>query len=591
MSDEDAPQFTEHAMLIAWGLFAQCLGMIEQLQAIPIRQKAVKHSPQSKVIEFLVANLAGLAHLKEISLAAHPLDQDLAVARAWGQACWADCSGVSRTLARLTMQETEAIVKVLQTISAPLIDQEVALALRQEGRLILDGDLSGRPVSNTSRTYPEAAYGHMDDQVRLGYQAALVSLQSPTYGRLWLSVAQHPGDTISCTEAEPMVLRAEGVLGLRPMRRVDLLRQRLAALKKGQKILKEAERQARLALEKERQALERVRQQAALLETEVHAAEAIYQEKQHPIRPNSRLAQVRHRWVSYQARQKRKEATLGRAERRFQRHQKDRQACDTEIHRLCQRLEQFEEDNRTNSFPIQAVFRLDAGFGTSENVALLIEMGYELYSKPYSNWLTGRLKNWTDEHSAWQPVGQNAEMIAWGAQNIPDFPYPLDVALERFHTGEKVRWGGLIHFGQDPAAAQPIAWFERYNQRQTIEAGNKEEKNVFELQHLKVRSRSGILLQEHFVAFAANFVRWATLWLTRECVNLSEGWLDPDQPHIKDQVKIGARSLAWVSWFEQGCLLRFDDHSIFAGRSLKVTKHWSYQLVLPFAKSCYFSLF
>jgi hypothetical protein len=79
--------------------------------------------------------------------------------------------------------------------------------------------------------------------------------------------------------------------------------------------------------------------------------------------------------------------------------------------------------------------------------------------------------------------------------------------------------------------------------------------------------------------------------LTQDCVNLPEGWLDPDRPHIKDQVKVGARSLACVNWFEQGCLLRFEDHSIFAGRSLNVKKQWSYQLVLTFAKSSYLSLF
>jgi hypothetical protein len=108
---------------------------------------------------------------------------------------------------------------------------------------------------------------------------------------------------------------------------------------------------------------------------------------------------------------------------------------------------------------------------------------------------------------------------------------------------------------------------------------------------LKVRSRSGILLQEQFVAFAANFVRWATLWLQEDCSNAPDGWLDPLHPQIKEQVKVGAQSLAWVSWYEQGCMLRFEDHSVFAGRSLKVKLHWSFQPVLPFAKSCFFSCF
>jgi hypothetical protein len=149
----------------------------------------------------------------------------------------------------------------------------------------------------------------------------------------------------------------------------------------------------------------------------------------------------------------------------------------------------------------------------------------------------------------------------------------------------------LIHFGQKPVTDDLSAWFAHYNARQTIEAGNKEEKQVFELHHLKVRSHQGILLQEYFTAFAANFIRWATLWLTETCHNIPDGWKDPSHPHVKDQVKVGAHTSAWVSWFEQGCLLRFEDHSVFAGRSLEIKKEWMFQPVLPFAKSAVFSTF
>ena len=589
MSDNDKPQLTHHAMLIPWGQFAQCLGLTEQISAIPIKQKTVEHSPQAKILEFLVANLAGLGHLKEISLSAHPLDQDNVVAQAWGQTSWADYSGVSRTLASLTCQETENILSVLASISQPFIDKEAILALRQEGRLILDGDLSGRPVSDTSRTYSEVAFGHMDDQVHLGYQAALVSLQSPTYGRLWLSVTQHPGDTVSCTEAEPMIRRSEAILGLHPTRRVDMLRKRLEVLTGCQSSLQEALEKAKESLEVARHSLEDVIQQVIQWEQYVQETEMIYQEQQRLVRPHSKLAQNRTRLACYQKRQKRREALLSQAERRLKRQQNEWQTWQNEMDLLRQRLHHFEQDNQANTTPIQAIFRLDAGFGTVENMALLIEMGYEVYSKPHGNWLTGRLIHWVNEQSQWERVGQNAEMVAWPAMKLPDFPYPLDIALERFHTGEKVRLGGLIHFGQDPVTANLTTWFECYNQRQTIEAGNKEEKQVFELHHLKVRSRSGILLQEHFVAFAANFVRWATLWLLEDCANAPEAWLDPAHPHLKEQVKVGAQSLAWVSWFEQGCLLRFEDHNVFAGRSLKVKKQWSFQLALPFAKSCFFS--
>ena len=60
---------------------------------------------------------------------------------------------------------------------------------------------------------------------------------------------------------------------------------------------------------------------------------------------------------------------------------------------LSQRLEQYDQENVANVFPIQVVFRIDAGFGTPENVAWLIEMGYDVYSRPYGAWIKPRLKS------------------------------------------------------------------------------------------------------------------------------------------------------------------------------------------------------
>ena len=78
-------QTTQHAFLAAWGSFAEHLGLIQQLQALSLKQKHCHHRPQSKVPEFLVAVLAGLPHWQDISLAAHPLEKDQAVAHVWGQ--------------------------------------------------------------------------------------------------------------------------------------------------------------------------------------------------------------------------------------------------------------------------------------------------------------------------------------------------------------------------------------------------------------------------------------------------------------------------------------------------------------------------
>ena len=189
MSNEETQvQETQHAFLVAWGWFAEHIGLLQSWQDIHLHQKTYWHTPETKVLEFLVAILAGLEHLQDISLSAHPLDMDQAVAEAWGQPGWADYSGVSRTLSALDWSEAYDVAQVLEQVSQPLIQAELDLLRSQGQRLRFDGDLTGLPVSNSSRTYPHAAFGYMDDEIRLGYQAAVVSLESPTYGRLWLSL-------------------------------------------------------------------------------------------------------------------------------------------------------------------------------------------------------------------------------------------------------------------------------------------------------------------------------------------------------------------------------------------------------------------
>jgi hypothetical protein len=265
--------------------------------------------------------------------------------------------------------------------------------------------------------------------------------------------------------------------------------------------------------------------------------------------------------------------------------------CQAQEARLQRRLAQFEADNQANLCPIQADFRLDAGFGVRDNVALLIEMGYDVYTKAYADWLTPRLKRQAATRLDWTRVGKNAEMIVWKAATWHDFPYPLDIALERFWVGDKQKHASLLHFGSDPVTTDLPTWFKRYNARQTIEAGIKEGNGVFEMHHLKVRSAPGLYLQEQFALFAANFVRWAAHWLATQCPQLPAGWQVTAQPKVKEQVKVGAHTSAWVTWQEQGCLLRFTDHSLFAGRSLEMERRWAVQLPLPFAESSCFGRF
>jgi hypothetical protein len=587
MSELSEMTLTHHAMLVAWGQYAQCIGLIRAIETILLHQKAVTHRPQTKVLEFLVAILAGFEYLKDISLSAHPLDRDPVVARAWGQPGWADHSGVSRTLRSLSATEAQQIVLALESVSQPLIDKEVVLAWTTD-RLELDADLSPRSVSDTSRTYPGAAFGHMSDHIGLGYQAAVVAMTSSTYGRLGLSVAQHPGNIVSCTQAEALVLAAERRIRRRPWRRTDLLAQRICAMQPARVELAQKVTAAQDRLVQAQTALTEVQQRVADAQQQVQILQAAYTQRDRPERPHSQLAQAKVQLAVLINRQSRREGAVARAEAWLTRCQAGLSAHDAEIARLRQRRQRFETDNATNAAPLVASLRLDAGFETPENVALSIELGYEVYGKPFGTWLLPWLQSRVTPQSQWQRVGQNAEMLAWPAVQLADFPYPLDVALEHFHTGTEIRTAALLHFGQDNVTADLPQWFHYYNARQTIEAGHKEGKGVFEVRHLKVRNQPALMLQEQAALFAANFVRFAAQWLAEQCPQLPDGWKEGTHPEVKQQVKVGAHTTAWVTWLDQGCLLRFETFSVYAGRSLAINRTWVYQPVLPFAKSSLF---
>lgn len=561
-------QETQHAFLVAWGWFADQIGLVKAIENVELEQKPYTHTPQRKVLEFLVGNLSGIKHMQEISRSAHPLDLDAAVAQAWGQEKWADYSGVSRTLSSLSWDEVHRLVGVLDQVSQPFLQAELDKIRTQKKRLRYDGDLTGIPVSNTSRTYPNAAYGHMDDEIRLGYQAGVVSLLSETVGRIWLSTTHLPGDTVSCTQAEGLVLAAEAKTGLRPKRRTELLAQRIQSHEKQVDITQKRSltQQSTVATAQDRvaEALQEVEErQKAVQEWELD-----YQTRQRQERPTSQLALARKRCQAAEHRGKSRTKAFRLAQQRLEKTQVLLSEQQTELGRLRDRLVRFEKENQSNCQVVEAEFRLDAGFGTYENIALLIEMGYEIYTKAHNHRLVMSLKNKTTSETVWERVGANAVMVGWKGMSLKHCPYPLDVGLERFYTGQTLKHSALLHFGEDPVTLNLPGWFQKYNGRQIIEAGIKESKQVFSLHKIKVRSEPAIYLQEAFVLFAANFIRWASHWLANRSDPSPEA-LKIERLGVKRQVQVGAHVSAQVIRGSEGKFLRFSENSAFAGKVLR----------------------
>ena len=89
-----------------------------------------------------------------------------------------------------------------------------------------------------------------------------------------------------------------------------------------------------------------------------------YQSRKLQERPTSRLAQARKRLQAAMKRSSSRLASYKQAHRRLDKTTTQRNQQQTELAQLSQRLIRFERDNAANGEPIEAEFRLDAGFGT-----------------------------------------------------------------------------------------------------------------------------------------------------------------------------------------------------------------------------------
>jgi hypothetical protein len=84
---------------------------------------------------------------------------------------------------------------------------------------------------------------------------------------------------------------------------------------------------------------------------------------------------------------------------------------------------------------------------------------------------------------------------------------------------------------------------------------------------LKVRSEPAIYLQPAITIFAANFFRWAAVWIEQHALP-SENSLPLNQMGIKKQVLVAANTSATVILHSGRMLLTFNPASTFAGMSL-----------------------
>ena len=562
-SADSARSITQHGMVVAWGHFANRIGLVPQLRQVPIAQKTVIRPPQENLAALLIGLLSGIEYLSDLSVGAMPLKRDTAVADAWGLQRLASASGVSRTLHACDARSVEALEQELACISRPFVQRAVDDLRQGDAVLQLDADLTGRSVSPNSRTFPGAAYGYMDGTVRLGYQVAQICLQTRLYGRQWLAVQHHPGNTVLAPCLLGLVEMAEQRMGCHPRRRVELVQQRGAACQQAMVDLETEVARHRQRMDTLSQRVTRLQQQISGAQSEIQALLSEPISTRQPGR-YSRLSQLKRRSASWEAQLQRATSGLTRAHSTGQSCAQRLQARRDELGYLQVRYEHFSRQNDQQSVPPRCCIRMDAAFCSGHNLTELIELGYDVESKFINDAPLRALLKRIGPTTTWCRVSTNAEMVGWTNYYVRSCPYPLLVAIERFQGHQGTRYSVLVRNQGDGQTTCPDlpAWFHAYNGRQTIEAGIKEQKTTFKIQHLMSRSPAGIQIQVHLTAFAANFVRWAVEWIEPR-IEQSTNHFQQVLTSPKQLVRVAANSLAVIERSDGCTAIHFSHLSSF----------------------------
>ena len=339
-------------MLVALGEFLSQHGLLDELMKVPIAQRARDFVPQTKLVEFLAAILSGSEHLEDLSSGAHPLAKDRVVGQAWGQPGWAHYSTVSRTLDACDKTTVETVERIVQGFSRPFIAKAIHELVLHDEAIVYDLDLTGQAVSSTSTSYPEAAFGWMDNRVKLGYQLARVSLSPEQGERIWLAGFHHPGDTVSGRCLKELIHAAEVQTGIRPRRRVEWVGQRIDAYD-------EVLARTRRLIEQHESHREKIQQTQVRLIGQLYCAE---QAQKKPI-STQQQARLQKQTQSWRKRQPRLEKQLTRTQHILAKHQIRLAEQESELAQLHLWQAQLEADNLANPDPPAYMeARMDSGF-------------------------------------------------------------------------------------------------------------------------------------------------------------------------------------------------------------------------------------
>ena len=292
----------------------------------------------------------------------------------------------------------------------------------------------------------------------------------------------------------------------------------------------------------------------------------------------ARLADAEHNLAQSEAELARLTES-GKAPRRREHLARQREQQQQEIAGLRARLAQMEAENAANPSRRRIILRLDGAFGSAGNVAWLYEQGYSVVARVQAHRVAMALRK--EDGLIWDKVSKNLFMAEAKRTMLGDCPYAVRLFLCRQWWGEKhpERFSALVVTPDLTLQAWPVRRVGVfYNGRQVIEAGIKESKRIFASRHLPTRHQAGIALYQELVLFAQNLIRW----FRRQCLGRSI----LAAASIKELVRIGANSRAYISVDGHTTQLTFAAECPWGGITLSLRPHIGYQLWFPFLEDC-----
>ena len=568
-------QRTEHAMMVAWGDFAQQYHLTERLRQAVFLPRHHENIPAGDlVLEFGLLLLSGGTQLQELNLGPRPLVKDKPVKDAWGLE-FGHYTSVSRALKAATAETVAQVVGVLDEFSHPFIDQEVQ-ALAASGReLVLYADLSGRPVSPYSESYPEDQWGHMGNSLALGHQHALIALQARSY-RIHLAGFLHPGDTVAQSCLRELVQTAESRLRCRPRRRVELVQSRIASLESRLEQYRTHRDQQTQRLQAEQARQRRLAEQLAAQRSVLGALAVAQGDK--PAKPCSRLAKVRRQGDSWQRQLSYAPQRAEVLRHTIAYHQAMIAQLTQQRDQLAQWCTELEADNAANPNPVRMRINLDGGFSGGDNLAFLIEMGYDPLVIGQGHIAEAMLQE-QPANATWTQV--TSQVALWEGTPAPvgACPYPLRRIVQRWQAGEQSRHSTFLQYQDGPALPLKDV-FPTYHQRQQVEAGIKQGKSVFGGRGVRIRSAAGLeLLNQFAFVFWPDFVHWATDWL-RTRIQSGAEQLEPVLRTVKTQVRVAAQTPAEVITAPGSRVLAFSSEGPYPEVRLQLAGVYAFQFSL-----------